>query len=366
MRFYTLLIILSLATVFNNGCSPKQKNTAPTRYKNIIVLTDPGKRLNLFRQTERDKAIIEKIYTGFEMTARSHFFVNSKDRLQILALPNTQTSELLAPVQDQLYLDMQTVPLKDKARYIKNQRTMFLNRVDSFYALAASVPEKQYSHTWKFFNEQLEKYLKPEAFFDNYVIVLSDGYSAGVQTPDAAYTGSEGLLRDARKSGNWEAFLATNRLKPVVFPKANLYLFFAEMNASAEFDHFPDELKLVQQTWLGWATFCNTPGTNKTLPRITEGSVNNEITAFLQTVPGSGNSDQALIPLQPTGIVPPGKKPEGQPVYLSKEQTTPEKPVDEIKKQPAAKTAETNKPGSTKKDSDIKDKKDGFTIRQDF
>jgi hypothetical protein len=367
MRFYNPLIILFLTAVVGNGCSPKQKNAAPVRYKNIIVLSDAGKRLNLFRQPERDKAIIEKIYTGFETAARSHFFVNSKDRLQILALPNTRTDELLAPLQDQLYIDMKMVSLKEKARYIKNQRTIFLNRVDSFYTLAASVPEKQYSNTWKFFNEQLEKYLQPEAHYDNYIIVLSDGYSSGVVAPGANYTGSEALLNDARKSGNWEAFLTTNRLKPIVFPKANLYLFFAEMNASAEFDRFPDELKLVQQTWLGWATFCNTSGTNKTLPRITEGSVNNEITAFLQTLPGTGGTEQALNTVNPPGISPEKKQPEEKPVFLSKEQKDPvRQPATENKKQPETKPAGTDKPATTKQTPVKKDKKDGFTIRQDF
>lgn len=355
MYLLTRFTIIFAVVVFAAGCRQKTQNTVPPRYKNIIVLADAGKRLGLFRQAERDKAIIEKIYTHFESTARRHFFVNSKDRFQVLALPNAQTDNLLLPLQEQLYIDMQTVPVKEKARYIKNQQTAFLRRVDSFYSLAASVPEKQYSNTWKFFNEQLEEYLKPDSNFDNYIIVLSDGYSASIPGPDAEYTSSEALLRDARKSGNWEAFLAVNRLKPIVFPRANLFLFFAEMNGSPAFEYFPDELKLVQQTWLSWAAFCNSSGANKTLPRITEGSVNNEIALFLQNAPGSKTITETAQGLKP---IPAVKSVQQEPVYLSDGQTPPQK--QSVKKHPVVKP-EPNKTSPEKKDS-----KGGYSIRQDF
>lgn len=341
------------------SCSRKQQNPVAVRYKNIIILTDPGKRLNLFRQAERDRVIIEKAFTHFEAAARSHFFVNSKDRIQVLALPNPQTDQLLQPVQEQLYINMHTVPMKEKARYIRNRRNDFLHRVDSFYALAATVPDKSFSNTWKFFNEQLERYLVPDSNFDNYVIVLSDGYSTGVS--GAEFTGTAELLTEARKTANWENFLTANRLKPVVFPRANLYLFFAEMNADAAYENFPDELKLVQQSWLGWANFCNSTGVNKTLPRITEGTVSTELTAFLQTLPGNGH--QAVMPLPQNGNTGLGKQPippkNTEPVYFSGEGTPAEK-------QPAKKTASKQKPVAGKKENNTKDGSGGFTIRQDF
>ncbi len=359
LNFFMALFFPVLALV---GCAGKQQKPVAVRYKNIIILTDPGKRLNLFRQAERDRAIIEKAYAQFEMAARSHFFINSKDRIQVLALPNAQTDETLQPVQEQLYIDMHTVPIKEKAKYIRNRRTAFLNKVDSFYALAAAVPEKTFSNTWKFFNEQLERYLVTDTSFDNYIIVLSDGYSSGI--PGAEYTGTAEQMNDARKAANWEAFLAANRLKPVVFPRANLFLFFAEMNASPAFEYFPDELKLVQQSWLGWANFCNSAGVNKTLPRITEGTVSTELTAFLQTnavnmpprtimpLPQNGNADMGKQPVPPKNT---------EPVYFSGEGTPADKqPVKKNNPEPQ------KKPVTDKKEPTKKDESGGFTIRQDF
>lgn len=352
-RFALIFLIAGIIA----GCQAKQQKAAPPRYKNIIVLADAGKRLELFRQAGRDRSIIEKIYTQFEQAARRNLFVNSKDKLQVLALPNTQTDELLSPLQDQLTIDMETIPVKERSRYIRNTQSSFLQRVDSFYALAASIPQKQYSNTWKFFNEHLEQYLKTDPSFDNYIIVLSDGYSTGPQ--NAGYTGSETLLNDARKAKNWESFLAINHLKPVALPKANLYLFFAEMNGATAFEHFPDELKLLQQVWLGWAVNCNSTGVNKTLPRITEGNVTNEIAAFLQTVPGTPlpakEMNRAEMSQQNSEPLPP----------VQNEQPAVAPPV--IKKQPAAQPVTSPAPAANDKKAPAKkDDSGGYTIRQDF
>ena len=352
-RFFSILFIAAAIA----GCQAKQQKTVPPRYKNIIVLADAGKRLSLFRQAERDRSIIEKIYTQFEQAAKKNLYINSKDRLQVLALPNTETDELLSPLQEQLVIDMQTVPLKERSKYIRNHQPGFFRRIDSFYALAASIPEKKYSNTWKFFNEHLEQYLKTDPSFDNYVIVLSDGYSTGPQ--GTGYTASEALLNDARKSKNWESFLAINRLKPVALPKANLYLFFAEMNGATAYEHFPDELKLLQQVWLGWASGCNTSGMNKTLPRITEGSVNNEIAAFLQTVPGT------VAPARETGAADISAQQPVEPVTgMPVENPPPMAP--EPKKPTVAKPAASAPAANDKKPSAKKDNNGGYTIRQDF
>lgn len=359
MRFSTHSVFIFLVAVAIAGCQAKQQKAVPPRYKNIIVLADAGKRLDLFRQAERDRSIIEKIYAQFEQAARRNFFVNSKDRLQILALPNTQTDQLLSPLQEQLAIDMQTIPVKERSKYIRNGQSAFLHRVDSFYSLAASVPEKQYSNTWKFFNEHLEQYLKTDPAFDNYIIVLSDGYSAGTQT--TGYTASEALLNDARKSKNWEAFLAINRLKPVALPKANLYLFFAEMNGATAFEYFPDELKLLQQVWLGWAVNCNSSGINKTLPRITEGVVNNEIASFLQLIPGKA------VPGNTAGSNEISQQQNNEPaVQLPAENDPPANTVPETKKQTVVKPAAPVPTENDKKTPAKKGNKGGYTIRQDF
>jgi hypothetical protein len=352
-------MVLLLSTLLLAGCG-NRRNPAPQRYKNILVLADLGSRLQLYNQPGRDRAIINAIFDQFEKAARQNLFVNSKDKLHIIALPNSQLAPALASLQNRLFIDMEVIPVKERAQYIKKNKAFFFQSLDSLYNGAQLSIQPAGSQVWSFFNGPLNSYLKTDTSFDNYVLVLSDGYCEAASETDITNgcTATSQLLPLVRQQRNWEVFLQSNGLKPVVLSTPRVHLFFAELQAGAAFENFPDELKLLQQVWSLWAAACRITGDIKTLPRITEGNVCSEISAFLSQVP------VRRVQVAMTAPAAPVQAPSVENAVAGKTVVTNSPPAVKKMADPAAPTPA--KPTSIKTNTPPAAGNHGYSIRQDF
>jgi hypothetical protein len=347
------------------GCAGKPKAPVTRHYKNIVILADLGQRLSLYDQPQRDRLIINTLFDQFEKAARQHQFIHSKDKLHVVALPNHHLNPVLTSLQNALMLDMENVPLNERSKYIRDTKKGFLQALDSLYAGAGHSNQQGHSQLWTFFSGSLSSYLKTDTSFDNYVIVLTNGYADGAGDAQHGYTASTSLMQAARQQANWQSFVTRQPLKPVSLNTPRVHLFFAEIAADTAFENFPDELKLLQQVWQVWAAALNIGGDIKILPRITAANVCNEVAQFIGQAPVRRTPPvQAMPQAQPAPMQAQGET-YSQPVVQNKpplsEPTGARKPVAPVAAPPKPASKPVAKPAS-KPATD----KGTYSIRQDF
>lgn len=351
-----LLHIITAFTLLLFGCGGGKPRKPPARHKNIVVIADLGRRLALYDQAGRDRAVFDAVFGALDKSIRTQMYVHAKDKLHVIIAPNKLLNPALTDWQNRLMIDLEQVPVKDRVKYMKTCRGGFFGRIDSLYRAAAAVLPDQPSDTWLFLNNQLNSYLQADTSFDNYVIVISDGYcNGGTAVTAGEYTGSAPLMAAARLQPGWQQFVNEHPLKKIVFNTPRLHFFFAELHPDSLWQQFPDELNLLQQVWRNWAQWCSPAGSSKTLPRITLANVKNEIMAFMEA---AALNTASVPPATPTA--------EGQKnAIVVQPPLSGQKPAAEKTAEPAAATAPSknnpvkpvHKPGA---------EAGGFSIRQDF
>jgi hypothetical protein len=175
---FTLLLYgcPSDTTVDTSLAKPKSSSKS----HNYIVLLDLSDRIiKKNDQIERDKLIINHIYDSFEKSVRSNLFVKSKDQIKIVIAPQKGSKLDVSKFESDLYIKMQTIPLKDRKGLEKERKSKFISSVDNLYKEAKfsdNLNDYKGADIWKYFDEDLEKSIVDDSNFINHIFIITDGY----------------------------------------------------------------------------------------------------------------------------------------------------------------------------------------------
>ncbi|MEQ9375726.1 MAG: hypothetical protein RIG68_11140 [Imperialibacter sp.] len=177
----TGLAMLFLGIGLVSACSVPPKEESPMTVKhNYIVLLDLSDRLIVQQnQPERDKEIIDHIYSLFEKKVKSALYVKSRDEFKVVVAPQLGSRVRTDIFEDRLYVDMENIPMVHRKRNEAERKTAFEANIDSLYkeAIFSSNPEDYHgADIWKYFYEDLKVDYSRDTLTENYLFILTDGY----------------------------------------------------------------------------------------------------------------------------------------------------------------------------------------------
>jgi hypothetical protein len=248
-----------LGIIFIGSCTQHSKTEQKTAIKpmNLVVLLDLSDRLTTPEQVQRDTQLLHHIYRLFENRARRQFFIQSKDRLQVLVAPQKTLPANIENFESRLRILMPEVPLKERASFLKKNERIFFDAIDSLYAAAGKRTASEYSGSdiWKFFDQYLRNYMVHDTGTINKVVVLTDGYFDFESLKDkkqqgCRYSYSGAIMRQARNSkNNYRQLFDSCGLIPVVFNQPNISVLAAEISPKLSFE---TEAGILEALWLAW------------------------------------------------------------------------------------------------------------------
>ena len=242
------------------GCSSRKADEKANAVKplNLLVLLDLSDRLLTPGQVTRDTQLLRHIYHGFENRVRRQFFINSKDRLQLLVAPQRSLPGVIERIEGKLRIYMPEVPIKERASYLRKQEATFFQQVDSLYTRALgnrNASSFSGSDIWKFFDQYLRNYLVLDTGTNNQVIVLTDGYFDFESLKDKKQTGcrysySEAIMRQARTGKTvYQQLFDSCGLLPVALNRPNVSVLVAEISPKNAYEQ---EAQLLEALWQSW------------------------------------------------------------------------------------------------------------------
>ena len=177
------LVLIAGIVLIAAGCKmpPPDEKKAGQRIKhNYIVLLDLSDRLIIQDdQPNRDKQIIQHLYTAFEKKVRHDLYIKSRDEIKVVIAPQRGTSVDSDVFEDRLYVNMQKIqPLYRRAKE-EERRNNFVANLDTLYKEAAFSKNPKAYHgadIWKYFYEDLKVDYSADTLTDNFLFILTDGY----------------------------------------------------------------------------------------------------------------------------------------------------------------------------------------------
>jgi hypothetical protein len=157
------------------------KKPAKVRVKhNYIVLLDLSDRLIVQpNQPQRDKQIIESLYSVFEEKVRRDLYIKSRDEFKVVIAPQLGTGLHRDDFEDRLYVNMNNINNVYRRLNEKERREAFEANLDTLYrrAVFSSHPEKYHgADIWKYFHEDLKVDYSRDTLTENYLVIITDGY----------------------------------------------------------------------------------------------------------------------------------------------------------------------------------------------
>lgn len=179
MRQRWWLVILLMPGAFSCAPPEKEESQATERHNYIILLDLSDRLIRHADQAERDKTVIRDIYRQFEEKVRRDLFIRSKDAIKVVLAhqENSPVQEISA--ENQLYVNMEKVPLKDRKKMEEQRRDRFFKALDDLYGKALfsrSPGAYKGADIGKYFEEDIRRDLIAGDNTINFVFVLTDGY----------------------------------------------------------------------------------------------------------------------------------------------------------------------------------------------
>jgi hypothetical protein len=256
------VFIFLLGVICIISCTPRSKAGQKTAIKpmNLVVLLDLSDRLTTPEQVQRDTQLLHHIYRLFENRAKRQFYIQCKDRLQVLVMPQKSLpAGSIEGIESRLRILMPEVPLKERASFLKKNEVSFFNAIDSLYIAATgkrNASEYSGSDTWKFFDQYLRNYMVQDTGTINKVVVLTDGYLDFESLKDkkekgCRYSYSGAIMRQARNNkNNYRLLFDSCGLIPVVFNQTNISVLAAEISPKLSFENEAVILETMWQSWI--------------------------------------------------------------------------------------------------------------------
>jgi hypothetical protein len=159
--------------------APEKKQVARIKH-NYIILLDLSDRLILQQnQPERDKEIIQRLYTLFEEKVRNDLYIKSRDEIKVVIAPQLGSGVRRDDFEDRLYVNMQAMNNVTRKAQEDERRKNFFNNLDTLYqrAVFSNNPAQYHgADIWKYFYEDLKNDYSHDPDTRNYLFILTDGY----------------------------------------------------------------------------------------------------------------------------------------------------------------------------------------------
>lgn len=177
-----IALIGILTFIFVYSCkppSPPADAGTPVKHNYVILLDLSDRLIVQDNQTERDKEIIEYIFSLFEAKVKQELYVRSRDEIKVVIAPQKGSGLHTDEIEDRLFINMENIPNMLRRKKEQERRTIFFNTLDSLYqkAIISKDPEDYYgADIWKYFYEDLNNDLKNDSLTENFLFILTDGY----------------------------------------------------------------------------------------------------------------------------------------------------------------------------------------------
>lgn len=172
--------MLFLAGSCNIPAPDKDKKGNLRLKHNYIILLDLSDRLIVQPgQPERDKQIIQQIYTLFEEKVKKELYIKSRDEIKVVIAPQLGSGMKRDVFEDRLYVNMENVKNFYRKKGEAQRKKDFFANLDTLYkeAVFSHVPTDYYgADIWKYFYEDLKVDYSRDTLTENYLFILTDGY----------------------------------------------------------------------------------------------------------------------------------------------------------------------------------------------
>lgn len=177
------VFIMAASILLFSSCNlpkPEKHKSSPRVKHNYIVLLDLSDRLIVQpNQPQRDKQIIESLYTAFEDRVRRDLYIKSRDEFRVVIAPQLGTGLRRDDFEERLYVNMDNINNIYRRLNEKERREAFEANLDTLYrrAVFSSHPEKYHgADIWKYFHEDLKVDYSRDTLTENYLVIITDGY----------------------------------------------------------------------------------------------------------------------------------------------------------------------------------------------
>lgn len=182
MKQYFKYMPLFLMVLFVTSCMPPQeeKEASMAVKHNYIILLDLSDRLIVQdNQPERDKELINHIYSVFEERVKSHLYLRARDEIRVV-IAHQRGADLQSEVfEDSLYVNIENIPGVFRRKTEEERREVFTRNLDKLYeeAVFSDNPEDFYgADIWRYFYEDLKVDYVRDTLTENFLFLLTDGY----------------------------------------------------------------------------------------------------------------------------------------------------------------------------------------------
>jgi len=176
--FTTLIFILF---VFNKCAAPPERDAKPYIRHNYIVLLDLSDRLIIEQdQPERDKYLVNAIYTAFEQKVRMGMYFRATDEIKVVIAPQEGSPIKAENFENDLYINMDRISINDRKTFEKERRERFSSTLDKLYSesVFSNEPDDyKGADIWKYFKEDINKDMETDSLTKNYLFLFTDGYN---------------------------------------------------------------------------------------------------------------------------------------------------------------------------------------------
>lgn len=179
---FSSIVLVGIIIILSISCNPPvPKSAAPMRVKNnYIVLLDLSDRIIVQpNQLERDKEIIQHIYSMFEQNVKENLYIKSRDEIKIVIAPQRGANLPTEVFEDRLYINMDNINLVHRKSKEEERMIQYIANLDTLYdkAMYSSNPKDYYgADIWKYFYEDLRYDYVSDTLTKNYLFILTDGY----------------------------------------------------------------------------------------------------------------------------------------------------------------------------------------------
>lgn len=250
------VVIAIFALLYFLFTGKKNNDSFKSTVNNYIVLLDLSDRLKSPSQAEKDKILIEGIYSVFENEVKRKQYQGSRDIIKVLVAPQPANYSVF-DVSENLEINLGNIPQKERYTKYPELRKKFFQAVSDLYKKATQNTNYIGADIWSFFNASLENHLIKDKNGRNILLILTDGYlnfnyEYQINRPKNGNKTTYTEVEKFRKNPKWkENFVKGGYgLIPIDRNLGNLEVYMLELSSS-DIKH-PEDFDIIRMYWEKW------------------------------------------------------------------------------------------------------------------
>lgn len=232
---------IAMFMAFLASCMPPQQEkeiSIPVKHNYIILLDLSDRLIVQDNQPERDKELIQQIYTLFEERIRKNLYLRSRDEIRVV-IAHQRGADLQSEIyEDSLYTNIENIPGVLRRKTEEKRRNIFYNNLEKLYdqAIFSDNPKDFYgADIWRYFYEDLKVDYVNDTLSQNFLFLFTDGYPivgkdlTKLQTVNEEYPDLKVILIEAAPRDKdmewdrvielWEGWFESMKIKDYQFVK---------------------------------------------------------------------------------------------------------------------------------------------------